>query len=153
MVAVAGNTGSRSFNVLNGSVVGSQPLYRPANRIAWDQGKRAAEAAQVQLSGTEQDLIVRLSQAYFDVLAAEESLAFVRALKAAVAWPRCRIVPASEVVTMDDPVEVALRRKRDSSMRVALQQAKRHLFDSVVGTGSDTAAPLSASDIVGLLEP
>ena len=36
---------------------------------------------------------------------------------------------------------------------VALQQAKRHLFDSVVGTGSDTAAPLSASDIVGLLEP
>lgn len=36
---------------------------------------------------------------------------------------------------------------------VALQQAKRDLFDSVVGTGSDAAAPLSASDIVGLLEP
>ena len=32
---------------------------------------------------------------------------------------RARIVPASEVVSMDDPVEVALRRKRDSSMRVA----------------------------------
>ena len=83
--SVAGNTGSRSFNVLNGSVVGSQPLYRPANRIACDQGKRAAEAAQVQLSGTEQDLIVRLSQAYFEALAAEDSLSFVRTLKAAVA--------------------------------------------------------------------
>ena len=46
------------------------------------------------------------------------------ALKAAVAWPRCRIVAASEVVTMDDPIEVALRRKRDSSMRVAIQQLK-----------------------------
>jgi glycerol-3-phosphate acyltransferase PlsX len=45
-------------------------------------------------------------------------------LAAAAAWPRCRVVAASEVVTMDDPVEVALRRKRDSSMRVAIQQLK-----------------------------
>ena len=46
------------------------------------------------------------------------------ALTAAAAWPRCRVVAASEVVTMDDSVEVALRRKRDSSMRVAIQQLK-----------------------------
>ncbi len=46
------------------------------------------------------------------------------ALSAAAAWPRCRIVAATEVVTMDDPIEVALRRKRDSSMRVAIQQLK-----------------------------
>jgi phosphate acyltransferase len=44
------------------------------------------------------------------------------ALAAARDWPRCRIVAASEVVTMDDPIEVALRRKKDSSMRVALSQ-------------------------------
>ncbi|MFT3887552.1 MAG: DEAD/DEAH box helicase [Arachnia sp.] len=36
---------------------------------------------------------------------------------------------------------------------VDLQAHKRHLFDSVVGTGSDTAAPLSADDIMGLLAP
>ncbi|MEY4750625.1 MAG: hypothetical protein RIQ60_2839 [Pseudomonadota bacterium] len=46
------------------------------------------------------------------------------ALAQAAAWPRCRIVAASEVVAMDDPVETALRRKRDSSMRVAIQQVK-----------------------------
>jgi glycerol-3-phosphate acyltransferase PlsX len=46
------------------------------------------------------------------------------ALKAAASWPRVRIVPASEVVSMDDPIEVALRRKKDSSMRVALSQLK-----------------------------
>ena len=45
-------------------------------------------------------------------------------------WPqllnnvRCRVVHASEVVAMDDPVEVALRRKKDSSMRVAVTQVK-----------------------------
>jgi glycerol-3-phosphate acyltransferase PlsX len=33
---------------------------------------------------------------------------------------RVEIVAASEVVGMDDPVEVALRRKKDSSMRVAI---------------------------------
>ena len=34
---------------------------------------------------------------------------------------------------------------------VALQDTKRHLFDSVVGRASDIAAPLSADDIRGLL--
>jgi glycerol-3-phosphate acyltransferase PlsX len=46
------------------------------------------------------------------------------ALAAASGWARCRIVAASEVVTMEDPVEVALRKKKDSSMRVAVSQVK-----------------------------
>ncbi len=37
---------------------------------------------------------------------------------------RCTHVVATEVVTMDDSVETALRRKRDSSMRVAINQLK-----------------------------
>ncbi len=46
------------------------------------------------------------------------------ALAPARNWDRCTLVEASEVVSMDDPVEVALRRKRDSSMRVAISQVK-----------------------------
>lgn len=46
------------------------------------------------------------------------------ALAAAAQWPRCRIVAASEVVEMDDPIEIALRKKKDSSMRVAIGQLK-----------------------------
>ncbi len=46
------------------------------------------------------------------------------ALKLARGWARCTLVAASEVVTMDDSVEVALRKKRDSSMRVAISQLK-----------------------------
>lgn len=46
------------------------------------------------------------------------------ALASAQGWARCRIVPATEVVEMDDPVELALRKKRDSSMRVAIAQVK-----------------------------
>jgi phosphate acyltransferase len=46
------------------------------------------------------------------------------AVSPARGWPRTRVVTCSEVVTMDDAVEVALRRKKDSSMRVAINQLK-----------------------------
>ena len=39
-------------------------------------------------------------------------------------WSRVTVVSASEVVEMDDSIEVALRRKKDSSMRVAVNQVK-----------------------------
>ena len=59
-------------------------------------------------------------------------------LRAAAAWPRCTTVVATEVVTMEDPVEVALRKKRDSSMRVAIQQVKdgAHACVSAGNTGA-----------------
>ena len=46
------------------------------------------------------------------------------ALASARDWPRCRIVAATEVVEMHDPIELALRRKKDSSMRLAIAQLK-----------------------------
>ncbi len=66
------------------------------------------------------------------------------ALAEAAAWPRCRVVAASEVVTMDDPIEVALRRKKDSSMRVAIGQLKasgdaRPAADACVSAGNTGA--------------
>ncbi len=46
------------------------------------------------------------------------------ALAAAASWPRCTVVVATEVVEMHDAIEVALRRKKDSSLRVAITQVK-----------------------------
>ncbi|HSB23671.1 MAG TPA: phosphate acyltransferase, partial [Burkholderiaceae bacterium] len=46
------------------------------------------------------------------------------ALAAAARWDRCTCVIATEVVSMDDPIEVAMRRKKDSSLRVAINQVK-----------------------------
>ena len=45
-----------------------------------EQARRSLESAQADLDSAEQDLIVRLSQAYFDVLAAKETLASLRAM-------------------------------------------------------------------------
>lgn len=52
---------------------------------------------------------------------------------------RYRILPASEVVTMDDPVEIALRRKKDSSMRLAAQAVKDGHADACVSAGNTGA--------------
>lgn len=49
------------------------------------------------------------------------------------------ILPASQVVSMDDPVEVALRRKKDSSMRVAAQAVKDGLADACISAGNTGA--------------
>ncbi len=53
--------------------------------------------------------------------------------------PRVTLVPATEVVAMDDPVEVALRRKKDSSMRVAIQQVKDGKAQAAVSAGNTGA--------------
>ena len=46
------------------------------------------------------------------------------ALSDARSWPRCSVVEALEVVEMDDAIEVALRRKKHSSMRLAINLVK-----------------------------
>jgi glycerol-3-phosphate acyltransferase PlsX len=58
---------------------------------------------------------------------------------AAFSHPRARTVSATEVVSMDDPVEVALRKKRDSSMRVAIMQVKDQAADVAISAGNTGA--------------
>ncbi|MES2295435.1 MAG: phosphate acyltransferase PlsX [Pseudomonadota bacterium] len=65
----------------------------------------------------------------------------------AQAHPRLSIVHASEVVTMDDPLEVALRRKKDSSMRVAIELVRDGKANACVSAGN-TGALMAVSRYV-----
>ncbi len=73
-----------SFSTQSASVGVSQPLYNAANWSSYEQGQKQSALAQAQLNAAEQDLMVRVSQAYFDVLASTDSLTFVRSQKTAV---------------------------------------------------------------------
>jgi len=53
--------------------------------------------------------------------------------------PRAKVVAATEVVEMDDSIEVALRRKKDSSMRVAIEQVKDGAAQAAVSAGNTGA--------------
>jgi glycerol-3-phosphate acyltransferase PlsX len=65
----------------------------------------------------------------------------------AEANPRISVLHASEVVAMDDPIEVALRRKKDSSMRVAVELVKDGRADVCVSAGN-TGALMAVSRYV-----
>lgn len=52
---------------------------------------------------------------------------------------RVTLIHASEVVGMDDPVELAMRKKKDSSMRVAVRQVKDGAAQAAVSAGNTGA--------------
>ncbi len=71
---------------------------------------------------------------------------------AAFKHPNVEFVPASEVIAMDDPIEVALRRKKDSSMRIAIQQVKDGRAQAAVSAGNTGALMAIARYLLKTLE-
>jgi glycerol-3-phosphate acyltransferase PlsX len=65
----------------------------------------------------------------------------------AVDEPRLTVVSATEVVEMDDPVEVAMRKKKDSSMRVAINLVKAGEAQTCISAGN-TGALMAVSRYV-----
>lgn len=65
---------------------------------------------------------------------------------------RAKVVAATEVVGMDDPIEVALRKKKDSSMRVAIEQVKAGVAQAAVSAGNTGALMAIARYVLKTLE-
>lgn len=76
---------STRYNTHGWTVSLAQPLFRWQNWSTYKQGELAAAAAEVQYSTAKQELIERITQAYFDVLLAQEDLATAQAQQAAIA--------------------------------------------------------------------
>lgn len=77
----------------------------------------------------------------------EEAIQAELARHHAAGHPRISVVNATEVVSMDDPVEVALRKKKDSSMRVAVNLVKDGAAHACVSAGN-TGALMAVSRYV-----
>jgi outer membrane protein len=74
----------RYYGTGSAAITLTQPLYRPAVWATYKQGGPLLQQAAAQYETAEQDLLVRVSQAYFDVLTSEDSLELVQAQKKAV---------------------------------------------------------------------
>jgi glycerol-3-phosphate acyltransferase PlsX len=81
-----------------------------------------------------------------DVLAAQPQFSRLQS------HPRCQQVSASEVVTMEDSIEIALRRKKDSSMRVAITQVKEGAAQAAVSAGNTGALMAIARYVLKTLD-
>lgn len=66
------------------TVSASQPLYRPQNSIALSQAREQVGQGDYILASTQQDLIIRVIQAYLDVLLARFNIELTESQKAAV---------------------------------------------------------------------
>ncbi|HQR98501.1 MULTISPECIES: TolC family outer membrane protein [unclassified Polaromonas] len=128
----------RSFPTQTASLNASQPLYRPGNWATYEQGKQQVVLSRAQLEAAEQDLIVRTSQAYFDVLAAQDTLAFVRAQKAAVGEQLASAKRNFEVgtSTVTDSREAQARFDLVTAQEIAAEndlRVKKIALDQLVG--------------------
>jgi outer membrane protein len=74
----------RGFAFGSLTVSASQPLYRYANKVALDQARDQVEQSDYTLQSARQDLILRVAQAYFDVLLAQFNVELAESQKAAV---------------------------------------------------------------------
>ncbi len=126
----------------------AQPLYRPANRITLQQGLRGVDVAQAQLDAATQDLLVRVSQAYFDVLAAQDNLTFVQAQKAATSEQLAAAKRNFEVgtTTITDSREAQARFDLITAQEIAAQndlRVKQLALDQTTGTTGAQPLPLA----------
>jgi len=117
----------------------SQPLYNRFNEVVITQAQRGIAIAEAGLRATGQDLMVRVSAAYFDVLAAADSLAFVRAQKAAVAEQLASAKRNFEVgtATITDTREAQARFDLVIAQEIATENdltIKKSLLNQQVGT-------------------
>jgi outer membrane protein len=77
--------GQNIYGNYTANVTMTQPIYRPAVWATYKQGGRQLLQATAQYEAAEQELLVRVTQTYFDVLSSQDSLEFVKAQKKAVA--------------------------------------------------------------------
>ncbi|HZR02087.1 MAG TPA: TolC family outer membrane protein [Burkholderiales bacterium] len=77
--------GSRNYESYGAGVNITQPLFRRQNNVTYEQSGLQVTQAESQVALAGQDLMVRVAQAYFDVLTSEYDLVTVEAQKAAIA--------------------------------------------------------------------
>jgi outer membrane protein len=75
---------SNEYNQLQAGVSFTQALYQRSSWINLESAEKSARQADASYAATQQQLILRVATAYFEVLRAQDSLEFVRAEKAAV---------------------------------------------------------------------
>jgi outer membrane protein len=75
---------SGNYQSYGATISASQPIYRVATVVAYDQAKRQVEQADFNLAAAQQDLIIRVAVTYFDVLLAQFNVELAGAQKTAV---------------------------------------------------------------------
>ena len=152
------NYGSNSTSL---TVTGRQPLFNPANTANVGQARKALDVSRADLDAAEQDLILRVTQAYFDVLGAQDTLATTRTSKAAISEQLASAKRNFEVgtATITDTREAQARYDLATAQEIAADNdlvTKRIALDQLVGQQNvvprQLAVPVALPGVPGQVE-
>ena len=142
------NPGNRSqYNSNSASVSITQPIYRRQNFVAYDQGKTQVALADAQLAVAGQDLILRVAQAYFDVLLARDTVAFAESQKVAIGQQLEQAKRNFEVgnATITDTHEAQARYDLVTAQEIAARndlEVKNRVLEQLIGRAAPGLAVL-----------
>ena len=116
----------------------TQPLFRWQNVIQYDQAKWQVVQTEANFAQASQDIVLRVAQAYFDVLNAQENLKAVRASKQSIALQLEQAKKNFEVgtATITDTHEAQSRYDLVSAQELAGEndlEVKRYALRLIVG--------------------
>jgi len=134
----------------------TQPVLRLQNLAQYAQSEYQVKQAEAAFGQAAQDLILRVAQAYFDVLAAQDSLGLVRAQKAAISEQLAQAKRNFEVgtATITDTHEAQARFDLSSAQEIAAQndlENRRRALQQITGKEYAELKPLRAD--VKLAQP
>ena len=130
--------GNRSNTTVQGALNGRYPVFNKASRVTIDQARKSLESSKADLESAEQDLIVRVAQAYFDVLGAQDTLATTQASRSAITEQLASAKRNFEVgtATITDTREAQARFDLATAQEIAANndlRTKRIALDQLVG--------------------
>ena len=142
------STSRLNTNTLQAGLSGEQWLFNRANAATMSQAEKSLAVAQADLVTAEQDLIVRLAQAYFDVLAAQDALTTAQASKKAIGEQLASARRNFQVgtATITDTREAQARFDLATAQEIAADndlRTKRIALDQLVGRANVQPQPLA----------
>ena len=141
-------TGDSTTSGPTAGVSGKQTLFNRANDATISQADLGVDAAKADLELAEQELIVRVAQTYFDVLAAQDALTTAQASKTAISEQLASAKRNFEVgtATITDTREAQARYDLATAQEIAADNdllTKRIALDQLVGRSGVTPKPLA----------
>jgi len=136
----------------------TQPIMRPQNVLAYYESQGQVAAAQAEYAQAEQDLILRVAQAYFDVLAAQETAlaaaAELQAMQAQQALARRGYELGTMSITDSQEARAKAEQARAQLFNTQNEvETKRVELEKLTGTPIETLAGLRPKAVPSLPEP
>jgi outer membrane protein len=139
--------GTAAFNSNSVALSVTQPLYRPQNFAVFEQGKTQVAQSDSVFAQAGQDLILRVAQAYFDVLLAQDTVALAQAQLSAIGEQLAQAKRNFEVgtATITDTHEAQARFDITASSEIAARndlEIKRRVLEVLIGRQAPGISPL-----------